>query len=817
MAAKQQVTIELVDKISAGLGKVEDRLKKLERSTNKTQGAFRGAGTALKGFIGLLAVREIVQFGDRILAASDQVLNMTNQLKLVTSSQEELDATFKKLQQTAIETRSSLAGTVDLYSKLTLATEALDISQEQVISVTSKFSKALAISGADAGTAAGAIRQFGQAMASGTVRGDEFNSIVEALGPALAIMARESGLTVGELRKMSQAGKLTAEAFFKMVEGSKAIDQAFGLTRATTEQLEQQLSDTFTLFLADLDKAIGFTEKYQGALKSLIDTLNDLRGATPSLEEILATEPTAEGLRLIDRQLNELLTAQKYSGGGAVKIIQEEIDKLNELTAEYRAAVEAQQAKIEQDLKEDEAIKKKNEALNQVLKPFKKFIDQAREFANTDYRSELEKANQRIIDAEIVLEQLRLAHEVTNGQVENFIELLRGAQNELDAATSAYDKLKESLKEPLEGFAKFYDELITKTTQVVAETGYNVQAQAKLKQQLDSGAITLAVYNEAMEELTGANEKAKTATDKLTSSVQSLQSNYASFYKDQELLLRNAAGEDLVIAQEALDKKILSEQEFADLKYAINEKLSKDLEALEKDRLTKLDAARMRSIEKQIEMNSKNYEFQLDTLDKEYLQAQGNAERQKQITQTRIDFEKKSTAEQYAFGIQQGADFFNALGKYNKKAFEAAKVFNIANAIMNTYLGATKALASYPPPFNFIAAAAVVASGLAQVAAIRSQQFQGRQRGGALNLNEPTVVGEDGPELIVPKQPGTVIPREVADAINGMGGNGDGVTVNFNITTVDAQGFDDLLIQRRATITGIINNALQKKGKQGVV
>ncbi len=222
-------------------------------------------------------------------------------------------------------------------------------------------------------------------------------------------------------------------------------------------------------------------------------------------------------------------------------------------------------------------------------------------------------------------------------------------------------------------------------------------------------------------------------------------------------------------------------------------------------------------IRKELNASKSILASRLSAEDRSFLQAKGNKERQEQITNDRIEFEKKSTADQYQFGIQQAGEFFSALGSANKKAFEAAKAFNIANAIMNTYAGATKALATYPPPFNFIAAAAVVASGLAQVSAIRSQQYTGRQRGGALQIGQGTVVGEDGPEIIVPKQPGTVIPREVAEAMNGMDRGSENVIVNFNINTVDAEGFDDLLIQRRGTITGIINQALQKRGKQGVV
>ena len=95
----------------------------------------------------------------------------------------------------------------------------------------------------------------------------------------------------------------------------------------------------------------------------------------------------------------------------------------------------------------------------------------------------------------------------------------------------------------------------------------------------------------------------------------------------------------------------------------------------------------------------------------------------------------------------------------------------------------------------------------------------GLAEGGPARRNTPYIVGEEGPELFVPNQSGTVIPN---DEINrgGMGVSsmetGEPVTVNFNINTVDAAGFDELLVTRRNTIVGIINQALAKRGKQGV-
>ena len=84
-----------------------------------------------------------------------------------------------------------------------------------------------------------------------------------------------------------------------------------------------------------------------------------------------------------------------------------------------------------------------------------------------------------------------------------------------------------------------------------------------------------------------------------------------------------------------------------------------------------------------------------------------------------------------------------------------------------------------------------------------------RAEGGPVATSQPYVVGEQGPELFIPSTSGTIVPNDMA------GGGGD-VNVNFNINTVDAAGFDELLVDRRSTIVGIINSALNQRGKVGV-
>jgi hypothetical protein len=150
---------------------------------------------------------------------------------------------------------------------------------------------------------------------------------------------------------------------------------------------------------------------------------------------------------------------------------------------------------------------------------------------------------------------------------------------------------------------------------------------------------------------------------------------------------------------------------------------------------------------------------------------------------------------------------FSALGAQNKKAFEAAKAFNIANAIMNTYMAATKAMASYPFPFSLIAAGAAVTMGLAQVAQIRSQNYSGREKGGPVAAGMPYMVGEAGVEIFRPTTSGTIIPN------SDLGGGA--VNVTFNIMANDTAGFDDLLLSRRGLIRSVISDAMLESGRRG--
>jgi hypothetical protein len=213
-------------------------------------------------------------------------------------------------------------------------------------------------------------------------------------------------------------------------------------------------------------------------------------------------------------------------------------------------------------------------------------------------------------------------------------------------------------------------------------------------------------------------------------------------------------------------------------------------------------------------------------LNKKKLEDIEKAERASREKRRLEDFKSKGLTEQQAedlneniklfekdkgkFIIKNTGDILESLGTFNKKAFEAYKAYSIAEALVNTYKGAAAAIGSgLPPPFNFVAAAAVVAAGMAQVNAIRSQQFQGRRFGGPVTRDQPYIVGEAGPELFVPLSSGSIASNSTL--------GGKAVTVNFNIDTTDARGFDQLLVERRNVLVNIINDAVTDHGREAII
>lgn len=517
---------------------------KLELEVQQALSSINGLKTAVKGLIGVIAVDQILDFGRAIIDASKQFQTMRNQLTLVTQGTADLDRVMETLTATANQNRTSFAATVDLFTKLRISTDALGISEQRVIDVTSKLSQALQVAGADTATTNSVIRQFGQAMASGTVRGDEFNSLVEGLGPALAIMARESGITVGRLREMSQAGELTAEVMFKLLENSRSLSAAFNNMQPTIAQLETALGDAFDRALVKIGEATGITGAYESVIKSLTRTLDQVSGTASALvnqtpgqifekvaEDSLTAEKAIEEVnRRIDETTKAIIATKGLAQTPELLNYIKELESLRAILEQVQAIQIRASERTKAELKAQEEQQKR---INQVLKDQGITSDRIRsitsELAKIDFSSPYEKAKARLDEAVENLDKLRRTQRALLEEglpTDQFVDL----DGAIKTAETAVSKLRAEVQRlnELTGFDKFYQDLIKNAEDSVTTFDYATAATERLINELLDGKISAEAFAYAMESVRNILQKTTDDADRITDIVD----NYTQALKD---------------------------------------------------------------------------------------------------------------------------------------------------------------------------------------------------------------------------------------------------------------------------------------------
>jgi tape measure domain-containing protein len=295
---------------------------------DKTGAAFKSANSNVNNF-----ERQVKRAGAALIAAfsagaivryADTYTLLQNRIKTVTDSQEELFETTNKLTRLAQETRSELTATTELYTKLSRATEELTVSDEELFTITEVINKAFQIQGATTAEAAGATLQLSQALASGVLRGQEFNSVSEQGTEILRAIGRELGKTVGELRAMSKQGLITADIVVSsLLNQADTIRDVYSETEATVSQSWQIFADSAVIAIGRIDQKIGGSS-----------TLQSFLGALTTQFKILGN--TATDIEIAENKISELSVAMERLAvrGAPTSLIREVADDIANLRSQ---------------------------------------------------------------------------------------------------------------------------------------------------------------------------------------------------------------------------------------------------------------------------------------------------------------------------------------------------------------------------------------------------------------------------------------------------------------------------------------------------
>ncbi|UWT98961.1 phage tail tape measure protein [Proteus vulgaris] len=216
----------------------------------------------------VLSIHQVINY-------ADSWTELQNRLKLVTESSVELNKATQAVYDIAQKTYQSLDATAQVYQRFADNADRLGLSQQKVAELTETVSKAVAISGASATAAQAALTQFGQALASGQLRGEELNSVMEQT-PALAkAIADGMGVSVGELRKKAQDGEMTIEKVIQALErAADSVDKKFATSVTTVSQGFTNLQSAMTKFIGEANQGTGATQLFTTGMTTLADNLS---------------------------------------------------------------------------------------------------------------------------------------------------------------------------------------------------------------------------------------------------------------------------------------------------------------------------------------------------------------------------------------------------------------------------------------------------------------------------------------------------------------------------------------------------------------
>ena len=248
-------------KVRADARQAQNEMRKLNASMQSIDKQAKNVTrTFQKLAIGITAALGGSAFARGITRASDSMTDFGNRVNLVTQDVAKTQVVMKELFNIAARSRGSVDAAAETFNRFGLALQDADKPLSELLIVTEAVQQAAVISGSGAESAKAAIVQLGQGLASGQLRGQELNSVLEQMPRLARAIADGMGIPFGKLREEAMAGQVTAEAVYAAIlSGAEDIDKEFATLDATVGGLGIVLKNEFTRAISEMDKVLGFS------------------------------------------------------------------------------------------------------------------------------------------------------------------------------------------------------------------------------------------------------------------------------------------------------------------------------------------------------------------------------------------------------------------------------------------------------------------------------------------------------------------------------------------------------------------------------
>ncbi|EEM3169106.1 tape measure protein [Salmonella enterica subsp. enterica serovar Virchow] len=249
---------------------MEGGFNRADKAASSLTSSFGSLSRVATSLMAILSVQQVSQYADAWTTLNNKLANAlrpSGQLVDVT------ERVFNITQQT----RGSLDATASLYARLERATREYGTSADDLAKLTTIINQGFVVSGATAQEAENAIIQLSQGLASGALRGEEFNSVNEQGNRLIVALADSMGVGIGQMRQMAAAGKLTTDVVVNgLLSQGVTIGNEFANTTTTISQALQVAGNNITKFFGENSTVKTGTAIFNDAVISVSENIGAL-------------------------------------------------------------------------------------------------------------------------------------------------------------------------------------------------------------------------------------------------------------------------------------------------------------------------------------------------------------------------------------------------------------------------------------------------------------------------------------------------------------------------------------------------------------
>lgn len=469
-AKQAEDALDSIDKSAQDSSKSLGKLDNSSRNAGKGMGSAAGSANSLKtsltALAGAISVSLIMQWGSAFLEVADNMTQLQARIARLSTDTATAKQTFSDIAAISSRTGSSISDTTKLWETLTSSLKEAGATNAQVLNLTDTLQKIGRIGGSSTEEMANALRQFGQSIASGTIRAEEFNSILEQMPELARQIASGLGISMGELRQRMLEGKLTAQDALNAIQDrTSQINSEFSKLPRTMSQATNSLEVSFATLVAAINNATGASTTMVAIVDSLTSALDRLQGKAMTTSQQLA-DLTSTGEMYARRARTwswlgvDGWAAQNTGLSRAAGLAVDLAGDMQKVTSETgKAAEETKHLTIPQAPTKKKgkksAAEREAESNAQILEKLRKESE-----LSADSTTEMSRA-QAILNAQLSLnkgatqEQIRLAGEYAAKKWDNVNALkAEAAAKKLNPETSensSYQQDMKDLKTALDG------------------------------------------------------------------------------------------------------------------------------------------------------------------------------------------------------------------------------------------------------------------------------------------------------------------------------------------------------------------------------